>query len=131
GNPIADKYAEHLEKYRVDGSVSGLGDDSGLSAATYLNGSIVAGLWAPTAQAGREPTEGPGLLRMALSAARSMMRFVGSGMKVTPPHILAQRVRTCAACEHHTGLRCRLCGCFTHAKARFEHEECPIGKWPA
>ncbi len=27
-------------------------------------------------------------------------------------------------------LRCRLCGCFTNVKARLDHEECPIGKWP-
>jgi hypothetical protein len=30
-----------------------------------------------------------------------------------------------------TGLRCRICGCFTAAKARLDHERCPAGKWPA
>jgi tetratricopeptide (TPR) repeat protein len=130
-NPIADKYAEHLEKYRTGGTLTSGDDQGGLlgNAANYLGGSIIAGMWGQPGMQG--PTEGPGLLRMALTAARSMMKFVGGGMKITPPLILQQRVRTCAACEHHTGLRCRLCGCFTHAKARFEHEECPIGKWPA
>jgi tetratricopeptide (TPR) repeat protein len=130
GNPLADKYAEQLEKYRIGAADSGLTNAGQSAGAAYLGGSIIAGMWGASA-GGATRTEGPGLLRMALTAARSMMKFVGSGMKITPPHILQQRVRTCAACEHHTGLRCRLCGCFTHAKARFEHEECPIGKWPA
>jgi hypothetical protein len=75
--------------------------------------------------------DGPGLLRMALSAARSMGRFVGSGFKTTPPWALQQRLQVCANCAHHTGVSCRLCGCFTKAKARLAHEECPIGKWGA
>jgi hypothetical protein len=67
---------------------------------------------------------------MAFSAADAMARFLGSGLKTTPPETRQQRLDTCAACEYHTGLRCRVCGCFTGAKAAMEHEECPIGKWP-
>jgi tetratricopeptide (TPR) repeat protein len=134
-NPQAEKYAEQLEKYRAGAREAGLASPGvpAFTGATYVGDSIVAGMWSSPggAQAGQSQTEGPGLLRMALSLGRSMIKFVGSGMRVTPPHILQQRVRTCAACEHHTGLRCRLCGCFTHAKARLDHEECPIGKWPA
>ena len=37
-------------------------------------------------------------------------------------------IRTCAGCEHHTGVRCKLCGCFTNAKAWLPHEACPLGK---
>jgi hypothetical protein len=58
-----------------------------------------------------------------------MAKFAGSGFKVTPSAIIAQRLKTCNNCEHHTGVRCRLCGCFTSAKTRMAHEECPIGKW--
>ena len=66
---------------------------------------------------------------MALSAAKSMAKFVGSGFKTAPPQTLQQRLQACAACDHHTGLRCRLCGCFTNVKAWLPHEQCPIGKW--
>jgi hypothetical protein len=30
-----------------------------------------------------------------------------------------------------SGLRCKICGCFTAAKSKFLQESCPIGKWPA
>jgi hypothetical protein len=68
---------------------------------------------------------------MALSAEKSMARFTGSGGKTVAGTVLQKRLRTCVACEHHTGLRCRLCGCFTNVKARLAHEECPIKKWTA
>jgi hypothetical protein len=80
-----------------------------------------------TAQAAQAP--GPGLLRMALSAALAMGKFLGSGLKTASRELVQQRLHTCAACEHHTGVRCRICGCFTQVKARLPHEECPIGKW--
>jgi hypothetical protein len=67
---------------------------------------------------------------MALSAAKSMAKYVGSGMKTVPAEVHGERLRVCRACEHHTGLRCRVCGCFTEVKARMLHEECPLGKWP-
>ena len=73
----------------------------------------------------------PGLLRMAVSATKAMMKFIGSGLKTSAPDIQQKRMATCQACEHHTGLRCRICGCFTNVKTRMAHEQCPIGKWPA
>ena len=73
----------------------------------------------------------PRLLDMAFSAMQSMARFVGSGSKTAAAETREERLLACAVCEHHTGLRCRLCGCFTGAKAALAHEECPIGKWPA
>jgi tetratricopeptide (TPR) repeat protein len=129
-NPQAAWYADHLRRYRAGEQSGRLGRDEagGMDAASGLwNGSLTAGLWqTPSA----EPAAGgPGLLRMAVSAARSMAKFLGSGLKTTPAPTLQRRLRTCAACPHHTGLRCRLCGCFTAAKARMAHEECPIGKW--
>jgi hypothetical protein len=68
---------------------------------------------------------------MALSAAKAMAQFVGTGLKSVTPETHRERLQTCAACEHHTGLRCRACGCFTNAKAWLPHEDCPLGKWPA
>jgi hypothetical protein len=66
-----------------------------------------------------------------MSATKAMAGFAGTGFKTTPPETWRKRIETCAACEHHTGLRCRICGCFTNVKSRMLHEDCPIGKWPA
>jgi hypothetical protein len=68
---------------------------------------------------------------MAQTAAKAMAQFVGSGFKTAAPETAAARLAVCASCPHHTGLRCRICGCFTAAKARLDHERCPAGKWPA
>ena len=76
-------------------------------------------------------TAGPGLLRMAMSATKAMAGFAGSGFKTAPAETQRQRLQTCAVCEHHTGVRCKICGCFTNVKSRMLHENCPIGKWPA
>jgi hypothetical protein len=69
-------------------------------------------------------------LRRGFSAMKSLAWFVGSGMKRVPSEVYQARRNTCQDCEHHTGLRCKLCGCFTSVKAWMPHEECPIGKWP-
>lgn len=140
GKPQASWYGAYLQKYRM-----GLFDNwptpapAGVTAgpADYLGGSLVAGVMAGPApgqaQAPANPkgTTGPGLLRMALSATRSMGKFAGTGFKTTPPEVQRRRIETCATCEHHTGMRCKICGCFTAAKSRLLHESCPIGKWPA
>jgi tetratricopeptide (TPR) repeat protein len=105
GKPQAAWFAHHLQAYR-DGT-------SGLRPG--------------------EPstTTGPHLLDMAFSAANSMARFLGSRFQTASAETRDRRLRTCSGCEHHTGLRCRVCGCFTGAKAALAHEECPLGKWPA
>lgn len=131
-DPRAPSYAEHLQKYRTGETGVGLatGRDAG-AANAFLGESVLAGAWGtrpgdPTAPSA---VHSPGLLRMAVSAARSMSKFVGSGFKTVPLATLQGRLRTCAVCPHHTGIRCRICGCFTNAKARLVHEQCPIGKW--
>jgi tetratricopeptide (TPR) repeat protein len=117
GRPEARTYSEHLLRYHLDSP----------AAPAAPGGPVVVGAWAPaSAPAGKNP----GLLRMASSAARSMARFVGSGLKTVPSATRTERLAVCAGCEYHTGLRCRLCGCFTSAKAMMPHENCPIGKWP-
>ena len=137
GKPQAGTYGAYLQKYRM-----GLFDEWPSPAAAgvmagpgdYLGGSLVAGVMAnpapAQAQADPKGTTGPGLLRMALSATRSLTQFAGSGFKTTSPEVQRRRIETCATCEHHTGMRCRICGCFTAAKSRLSHESCPIGKWP-
>jgi tetratricopeptide (TPR) repeat protein len=138
GKPQASWYGAYLQKYRM-----GLFDTwpapaaAGVAAGpeAYLGGSLVASVVAGQvpgqSQANPKGTNGPGLLRMALSATRSMAQFAGSGFKTAPPDVQQRRLQTCAGCEHHTGLRCRICGCFTTAKSKILQESCPIGKWPA
>jgi tetratricopeptide (TPR) repeat protein len=115
-SPAAGWLADNLQKYRLG------------EVGARLAGLAEAGTGVP---ARPEQESGPGLLRMAMSAVKSMARFIGSGLKTVPPATQQKRLQTCATCEHHTGVRCKLCGCFTTAKAWLPHEHCPIGKWPA
>jgi tetratricopeptide (TPR) repeat protein len=138
GKPQAGWYGAHLQKYRMGLSEelpggTGAGKRPGASPLDYLGGSIVASVMAdPSGEGPQTATkaEGPGLLRMAMSATTAMANFIGTGMKTTPPDVQQKRMQTCASCEHHTGLRCKICGCFTNVKSRMLHEDCPIGKWP-
>jgi tetratricopeptide (TPR) repeat protein len=132
--PQAELFANHLRSYLHADPGAELG---GNGAATFqgsaFGGSVVAGMAAdPLAGAPAQGrASGPGLLRMAISAAKSMTTFLASGMKTVSPEVQQKRLKTCATCEHHTGLRCRICGCFTNVKTKMPHEDCPIGKWPA
>jgi tetratricopeptide (TPR) repeat protein len=137
GRPQAAWYGSHLQKYRMglyEEAPAAVGAGVNLSPQSYLGGAIVASVMPggpAQSQAGSQPNSGPGLLRMAMSATKAMATFVSSGMKATPPSLQQKRIQTCMACEHHTGMRCKICGCFTHVKSRMAHEDCPIGKWPA
>ena len=64
------------------------------------------------------------------SKGQAAARFVGGGMRTVPAETRRVRLATCEACEHHTGTRCRLCGCFTAVKTQLPHERCPVAKWP-
>jgi tetratricopeptide (TPR) repeat protein len=137
GRPQAATYGAYLQKYRM-----GLVDEQAAAPAAgvaadrsqaYLGGSMVASLMAEqqnTDSAATKGSAGPGLLRMALSATKAMAGFAGSGFKMASAEMQRQRLQTCAGCEHHTGVRCQICGCFTNVKSRLLHEDCPIGKWP-
>ena len=128
GRPQADWYAHHLAGFRsgrVDAATPGLGPRGG--AADHPGSSIDMGPVASHADPPSPRNAGP--LRMALSAAGSMAKFLGSGFGTAAPEVYRGRVEACASCEYHTGLRCRVCGCFTAAKARLRHERCPVGKW--
>ncbi len=58
------------------------------------------------------PARNPGFLRMAFTAAASMAKVLGSGLKTVPRNVFEEPLQTCTACTHHTGIRCRLCACF-------------------
>jgi len=136
--PQAAWFAEHLHRYRIGAmKTGGTGANAGRLVApppSFAGGAIVASGWGPApgpGGGGEQTPSGPGLLRMAVSATKAMAQFIASGLKTLPPHIQQKRLRICTTCEYHTGLRCKVCGCFTNAKARLAHERCPIGKWPA
>jgi tetratricopeptide (TPR) repeat protein len=136
GTPSAGWLADHLEKFRsgkyASGLAAGTGAMSGTPEGTFFGWSAGMVTAAQPVSSGRpDATSGPGLLRMAMSGAKSMAKFVGSGLKTLPPTARQKRLRVCMTCEHHTGVRCKLCGCFTSAKTWLPHEQCPIGKWPA
>jgi tetratricopeptide (TPR) repeat protein len=140
-DPHAAWFADHFRRYREGLSGSGLNRNQDLGSENgfggWPEGSLLAGVWAGSVgPVGPQPeppqaVDGPGFLRRAVSATQAMARYLGSGLKTTPLQALQRRLRTCAACSHHTGLRCRLCGCFTNVKARMAHEQCPLGKWSA
>jgi tetratricopeptide (TPR) repeat protein len=130
GKPEASWYGAQLQRYRMD--FAGLGGNGpGMLGGNVATGGPMGGSVMTASQTGADPNSGPGLLRMAVSATKAMMKFISTGLKTTTPDIHQNRMATCQACEHHTGLRCRICGCFTNVKTRMAHEQCPIGKWPA
>jgi len=111
-NPEARVLATHLQAYLAGPSGALHGDDGG-----------VGRVMAPAGESG------PRLLRMGLSAAKSLATFLKSGCETVSPAVQRRRLEVCAACEHHTGLRCKVCGCFTELKSRPAYEQCPIGRW--
>jgi tetratricopeptide (TPR) repeat protein len=133
GSPQAGWLAEDLLKYHAAEEGGKLGETVHPLAqpASHYDGQVAAG-WMNTSSAQKAPgqvVKGPGLLRLAIASAKSLARFLASGLKTVPPSLHQQRVETCRACEHHTGLRCKVCGCFTNAKAWLPHEKCPLGRW--
>ncbi len=128
GKPQAGILAEQLDKYRLGGT--GIWPGGAAAVGNPFSGSIIASTWAMPASQPGQAASGPGLLKMAFSLMKSMGKFVGSGMKAVSAETYQRRVRTCATCEHHTGMRCKICGCFTSAKAWLPHEECPPASGP-
>lgn len=130
GNPEGTWYADHLRRYRQGAAEPGPASPRpvawrGKPATRAVGARPVA---APPVRA--TTPDAPGLLRMAASATKAMARFIGSGLRSLPAEAYRGRLDVCRACAHHTGQRCRLCGCFTYLKARLIHEPCPLNKWP-
>src|SRR5205814_9286885 len=110
GHPHADWFAQHVEQFRAGSSRAA--STSGLNALAALTDALMPG--AKLAEPPAPPVAvGPGLLRMAYSAAKSLTKFLGSGLKTVPVDERQRRLQVCMSCEHHTGVRCRVCGCFT------------------
>jgi hypothetical protein len=129
GNPKAEWYAHHLAAYRSGAAGAALAAPAKESVGPAPPGAVrLTSRTAPSAEA--EPA-GPGVRPRALTATTAMAAFLGSGFKAAPPEIYRARLAACTDCAHHTGVRRRICGCITVAKARLLHERCPAGRWPS
>jgi tetratricopeptide (TPR) repeat protein len=133
-DPRAAVFADQLRRYRADvSSPIAVNEPAKGTAHTapLWDGSLVvsAGSAAPATGLTRAKDARPSLPKMAISAGLSAYRFARGGFGTVSATDLASRLSICATCEQHTGLRCRVCGCFTNMKARLPHEKCPAGKW--
>jgi tetratricopeptide (TPR) repeat protein len=131
-DPRAAVYADHLRRFSTGSPPAGAAGGSippSASQAAPRGELLVVQAGASNPVTGQPPQKGPGLLKMALTATTSAVRHAGSGFRNVSEAELRRRLNTCAACEQHTGLRCRVCGCFTTFKTRMAHERCPAGKW--
>jgi tetratricopeptide (TPR) repeat protein len=134
GKPQARIYAEHLQRYRQGEPAAGLpgsGEARPSGSSDWSPGValVTTVTIAPLVAEPVAPLASPGRLRMALSAAKALTEFVGSGLQTVSAEVRQKRLRVCVSCPHFTGLRCRVCGCFTSTKARLPHEDCPLGQW--
>jgi tetratricopeptide (TPR) repeat protein len=127
GQPQATLYSKHLEKYRSETAAGGTPALGGVSSGSIMTTATEAANAQSTAV---PPRSAVGYLRMAISAGKALAQFVGSGMKLVTTDVFQQRLQLCGDCSYHTGLRCRVCGCFTKLKGRLPHESCPLGQWP-
>jgi tetratricopeptide (TPR) repeat protein len=134
GKPQAAWFAYHLEVYRAETA----NNITPQEQAQQLTSAEIH-FSRPDTERGQLPNAGLAGVSQAPSASRlvaiplrtamAMAKFVASGLKTATPETLQSRLSTCAGCEHHSGLRCRVCGCFTGIKARIAEEECPLRRW--
>jgi len=67
--------------------------------------------------------------RIAVKAAGAV-KLLGSVLIPTTP-LSHERLNVCSTCpllDKVTG-KCTECGCYVNAKAKYENEHCPKGKW--
>ncbi len=127
-SPRASVYAEHLERFR-SGNLR-LGNHPAENESEEIPSWAMGGPHMDVSTLPSGPGSRPSFLKMAYSLTKSMARFAASGFKTVSREANQERLEVCAQCEHHTGIRCKLCGCFTAQKAWLPHEHCPINKWP-
>ena len=128
GSPQAKVYREHLSRFQQGTEEPcGMAPDGGVSVTVLTT--LPTADRASAGSGFRRGKRAVDYLRMAVSAARALTRFVGSGLKAVRAETLTFRRQQCGACVQYTGLRCRVCGCFTNLKLRLPHEECPLGRW--
>src|SRR5260370_40478214 len=98
-SPFVGMLTEHLEKFRAGDAAARLGAETApdfAPSAFWGDWSIVGSGPASAGSRPGQPASGPGLLRMALSAAKSTAKFFGSGFKTVNPAAHDKRLKTCA-----------------------------------
>ena len=104
GNPKAGWYAHHLANYRSGGRWAASRRDRGSRASGRpVHRRRRAGGAPPTGGRVSGSRNRPRLIRMALTAAKAMAAFVGTGFKTATPERYRSRLTACAACAHLTG----------------------------
>lgn len=71
----------------------------------------------------------PGVIEQATTFVKAASKFAAGGFKRVSLEVLEERKAICLQCEHYVTGRCAKCGCYIKAKASWQSEECPIGKW--
>jgi len=75
-------------------------------------------------------TEGPGLLKKALSFGEAIVDHVSDGLAKVEKNELAARLTICGKCIHNHNGTCNKCGCVLSTKAGWRSADCPEGYWP-
>lgn len=57
------------------------------------------------------------------------LKWVAAGRPERTAEEIDAILAVCKTCEHFTGSRCKLCGCWLRAKAKMATESCPDGRW--
>lgn len=128
--PMADRYAESLTRFLSGGAPLSAGTDDQSSDPTRANWLLDEPVHMVLADASRDKSPRPAsVLQMAFTATRSMAKFAAAGFKSVHRDQRETRLDICHHCEHYTGLRCKVCGCFVAAKTWLRHEACPLDKW--
>lgn len=83
------------------------------------------------AMASGEPPAYPSLARQAVNLAGSLASHAVNGLATVSEEEKARRLAICRRCPSYDPCqaRCRECGCYMDAKAAWESEACPLGKW--
>ena len=128
--PMADRYAESLARFLHGDAPLGAATDEQNSDPTRANWLLDEPVHMVLADASRGKSPRPAsVLQMAFTATRSMAKFAAAGFKSVHRDQRDARLDICHSCEHYTGIRCKICGCFIAAKTWLRHEACPLDKW--
>ena len=128
--PTADRYAESLARFLQGGTPLSSGTDESSGDSSRGNWLLDEPVHMVLADPSRDKTPRPAsVLQMAFTATRSMAKFAAAGFKSIHRDERDKRLDICHDCEHYTGIRCKICGCFVAAKTWLRHEACPVDKW--
>lgn len=71
----------------------------------------------------------PSLRRRAWNFTKAVASFAGDGFKKVHPKVYERRMEVCDGCVYRQENACLKCGCNLTAKAKWNSQQCPIGKW--